>query len=95
MNNQTAIIKLLPSLEIAVCINELLRELQSRGDHILDYENCDMSLDHVEYHKAEDIDGEKFGDGSDNLYCFLRRYRNEYLPEDDGSYERCYISFQR
>ena len=94
MNNQTAIIKLLPSLEIAGCINELLRELQSRGDHILDYENCDMSLDHVEYHKAEDIDGEKFGDGSDNLYCFLRRYRNEYLPEDDGSYERCYISFQ-
>ncbi len=34
MNNQTAIIKLLPSLEIAVCINELLRELQSRGDHL-------------------------------------------------------------
>lgn len=56
MNNQTAIIKLLPSLEIAGCINELLRELQSRGDYILDYENCDMSLDHVEYHKAEDID---------------------------------------
>ena len=36
MNNQTAIIKLLPSLEIAGCINELLRELQSRGDYILD-----------------------------------------------------------
>lgn len=34
MNNQTAIIKLLPSLEIAGCINELLRELQSRGDHL-------------------------------------------------------------
>ena len=38
----------------------------------LDYENCDMSLDHVEYHKAEDIDGEKFGDVSDNLYCFFK-----------------------
>lgn len=35
-----------------------------------------MSLDHVEYHKAEDINGEKFGDGTDNLYCFF-----EEVPE--------------
>lgn len=69
---KTFLLELLPSLEIAGCINELLRELQSRGDYILDYENCDMSLDHVEYHKAEDIDGEKFGDASDNLYCFFK-----------------------
>ena len=48
MSKQIAIMKLLPSPEIAGCINELLRELQSRGDYILDYENCDMSLDHVE-----------------------------------------------
>lgn len=67
MSKQIAIMKLLPSLEIAGCINELLRELQSRGDYILDYENCDMSLDHVEYHKAEDIDGEKFGDLNEKL----------------------------
>ena len=60
MSKQIAIMKLLPSLEIAGCINELLRELQSRGDYI------------VEYHKAEDIDGEKFGDASDNLYCFFK-----------------------
>ena len=72
MSKQIAIMKLLPSLEIAGCINELLRELQARGDYILDYENCDMSLDHVEYRKAEDIDGEKFGDASDNLYCFFK-----------------------
>lgn len=72
MNKQAAILKLLPSLEIVSCINELLRELQSRGDYILDYENCDMSLDHIEYHKAEDTDGEQFGDGSDNLYCFFK-----------------------
>ena len=72
MSKQIAIMKLLPSLEIAGCINELLRELQSRGDHILDYENCDMSLDHVEYHKAEDVNEEKFGDVSDNLYCFFK-----------------------
>lgn len=72
MNKQAVILKLLPSLEIVSCINELLRELQSRGDYILDYENCDMSLDHIEYHKAEDTDGEQFGDGSDNLYCFFK-----------------------
>lgn len=72
MNKQAAILKLLPSLEIVSCINELLRELQSRGDYILDYDNCDMSLDHIEYHKAEDTDGEQFGDGSDNLYCFFK-----------------------
>ena len=71
MSKQVAIMKLLPSLEIAGCINELLRELQSRGDCILDYENCEMSLDHIESHKAEDIDGEKLGDGTDNLYCFF------------------------
>lgn len=61
MSKQIAIMKLLPSLEIAGCINELLRELQSRGDYILDYENCDMSLDHVEYHET------------DILYCFFKR----------------------
>lgn len=72
MNKQAAILKLLPSLEIVSCINEFLRELQSRGDYILDYENCDMSLDHIEYHKAEDTDGEQFGDESDNLYCFFK-----------------------
>lgn len=52
MSKQIAIMKLLPSLEIAGCINELLRELQSRGDYILDYENCDMSLDHIECHET-------------------------------------------
>lgn len=40
MSKQIAIMKLLPSLEIAGCINELLRELQSRGDCILDYETA-------------------------------------------------------
>lgn len=31
------------------------------GDHILDYENCDMSLDHIECHET------------DTLYCFFKR----------------------
>lgn len=71
MNSQVAVLKMLPSLDIIVVINELLRELQDRKCYILDYENCEMYLDRVEYHKSEDIDGEKFGDGSDNLYCFF------------------------
>lgn len=61
MSKQIAIMKLLPSLEIAGCINELLRELQARGDYILDYENCDMSLDHIECHETN------------TLYCFFKR----------------------
>ena len=65
-------LKVIKAFLLELLINELLRELQSRGDYVLDYENCDMSLDHVEYHKAEDIDGEKFGDVSDNLYCFFK-----------------------
>ena len=70
--DQIAKMKLLPSLEIAEVINGLLRELQSRREYILDYENCEMFLDHVEYHKEEDNNQESFGDGSDNLYCFFR-----------------------
>ena len=54
MNNQTAIIKLLPSLEIAGCINELLRELQSRGDHILDYPDKVSSAQLDEEAKAQE-----------------------------------------
>lgn len=65
MSKQIAIMKLLPSLEIAGCINELLRELQSRGDYILDYENCDMSLDHIECHET------------DTLYCFFLKERRK------------------
>lgn len=76
MNSQVAILKMLPSLDIVSAINELLRELQDRKEHILDYENCDMSLDRVEYHKAEDINGESFGDGSDNFYCFFEEIRD-------------------
>ena len=72
MNSQVAILKMLPSLEIVAAINELLRELQNRGDYVFDYENCDCSLDHIEYHKAEDIHGQKFGDGTDNLFCFFK-----------------------
>lgn len=72
MQNQIAVLKLQTSPEICSIINELLRELQDRKHYILDYENCDCHLDHIEYHKAEDIHGNKSGDGSDNFYCFFQ-----------------------
>lgn len=70
--NLIAAIKLQASPEICDVINELLQELRIREHPVLDYENPDCGLDHIEYHKAEDINGEKSGDGSDNLYCFFR-----------------------
>lgn len=42
---------------------------------ILDWENPDARLTHVEYHRADGIRGgrvvEGAGDKSDNLYCFF------------------------
>ncbi len=74
---ETSMIRLLPTLTLAQIINDLLREMQKRGDHILDYENADMYLDRIEYHagdRKEDackiIPGD--GDRSDNLYCFFK-----------------------
>lgn len=77
MMYETSMLRMLPTLTLAQVINDLLREMQSRGDHILDYENADMYLDRIEYHagdRKEDackiISGE--GDRSDNLYCFFK-----------------------
>lgn len=74
---ETSMIRLLPTLTLAQIINDLLREMQKRGDHILDYENADMYLDRIEYHAGDRkenackiIPGE--GDRSDNLYCFFK-----------------------
>ncbi len=74
---ETSMIRLLPTLTLAQIINDLLREMQKRGDYILDYENADMYLDRIEYHagdRKEDackiIPGD--GDRSDNLYCFFK-----------------------
>lgn len=70
-------LKELNSADIAECINDLLQELKHRGDYILDYENPDETLDHIEYHAAEGkLPWGKIrpatGDGSDNLYCFFK-----------------------
>lgn len=74
---ETSMIRMLPTLTQVQIINDLLREMQSRGDNILDYENADMYLDRIEYHAGDQkedackiIPGE--GDRSDNLYCFFK-----------------------
>ena len=69
-------LKLLPTMELITTVNELLSELDRREAYILDWENPDMYLNHLEYHCAGGAfsNGEKNpvrGDGSDNVYCFF------------------------
>ena len=69
-------LKLLPTMELITTANELLGELNKRKEYILDWENPDMYLNHLEYHCAGGAfsNGEKNpvrGDGSDNVYCFF------------------------
>ena len=69
-------LKLLPTMELITTVNELLGELNRRKAYIIDWENPDMYLNHLEYHCAGGafLNGEKNpvrGDGSDNVYCFF------------------------
>lgn len=69
-------LKLLPTMELITTVNELLGELNRRKAYILDWENPDMYLNHLEYHCAGGTfsNGAKNpvrGDGSDNVYCFF------------------------
>ena len=56
-------------------LNAILEILEARGVEILDWENPDARLTHVEYHGADGIRRgrvvEGTGDKSDNLYCFF------------------------
>ena len=76
MMYEASMLRMLPTLTITQVINDLLREMQHRGDRILDYENADMYLDRIEYHAGDRkeegnvIPGN--GDRSDNLYCFFK-----------------------
>lgn len=51
MLNQTEL-KLLPTMELITTANVLLEELNRRKAYILDWENPDMYLNHLEYHCA-------------------------------------------
>lgn len=65
-------IKSVPTLTMVQAINDMLRELQCRNDHILDYENPEMGLDRIEYHAGDGVREVGYGDRSDNLYCFFK-----------------------
>ena len=70
-------LKLLPTMELITTANELLTKLNRRKEYILDWENPDMYLNHLEYHCAGGVfsNGKKNpvrGDGSDNVYCFFK-----------------------
>lgn len=69
-------LKLLPTMELITTVNELLSELNKRKQCIIDWENPDMYLNHLEYHSASEIlpgggIAPARGDGSDNVYCFF------------------------
>ena len=69
-------LKLLPAMELITTINELLSELNKRKQYIIDWENPDMYLNHLEYHSAGGLlpgggINPARGDGSDNVYCFF------------------------
>ena len=77
MMYEISMLRMLPTLTLARIINDLLREMQSRGDRILDYENADTYLDRIEYHAADGKSGigmiePGVGDRTDNLYCFFK-----------------------
>lgn len=70
-------LKLLPQWDMILAVNILLDELNKRRCYILDYENPDMALNHLEYHAADGKRGIGLidpgqGDKSDNLYCFFK-----------------------
>lgn len=75
-------LKLLPTMELITTINELLGELNKRKQYIIDWENPDMYLNHLEYHSASGIlpgggIAPARGDGSDNVYCFFNEVEKD------------------
>ena len=75
-------LKLLPTMELITTVNELLSELNKRKQYVIDWENSDMYLNHLEYHSASGIlPGGGIvparGDGSDNVYCFFNEVEKD------------------
>lgn len=68
-------LKLLPTMKLIATVNTLLEELNKRKHYILDWENPDMYLNHLEYHTAASVHEEAIGDGSDNVYCFFEKVK--------------------
>ena len=68
-------LRLLPKWDMVLAVNVLLDELNKRDTPIVDWENPDMFIDHLEYHAADSIQNGKtvpgMGDKSDAIYCFF------------------------
>lgn len=85
-------LKLLPKWDMVLAVNTLLQELNSRECYLIDWENPDMYLDHIEYHSADSIWNGKavkgFGDRTDNIYTFYKMLKEpRHGRTDTGSTE--------
>lgn len=85
-------LKLLPKWDMVLAINTLLYELNARECYLIDWENPDMYLDHIEYHEADSIKNGRAvsgaGDKSDNIYTFYKMLKEpRYGRADTGSTE--------
>lgn len=85
-------LKLLPKWDMVLAVNALLHELNARECYLIDWENPDMYLDHIEYHEADSIkDGRSVsgvGDKTDNIYTFYKMLKEpRYGRTDTGSTE--------
>lgn len=85
-------LRLLPKWNMVIAVNILLEELNKRDAPIVDRENPDMFIDHLEYHAADSIQNGKtvpgMGDKSDAIYCFFKQLKEPiYEREDSGDSE--------
>ena len=73
-------LKLLPKWDMVLAVNTLLQELNSREYYLIDWENPDMYLDHIEYHAADSIKNGQavsgVGDKTDNIYTFYKMLKD-------------------
>ena len=85
-------LRLLPKWNMVLALNILLEELNKRDAPIVDWENPDMFVDHLEYHAADSIQNGKIvqgmGDRSDAIYCFFKQLKEPiYERKDPGDSE--------
>ena len=80
-------LKLLPKWDMVLAVNVLLEELNKRDTPIVDWENPDMFIDHLEYHAADSIQNGKtvpgMGDKSDAIYCFFKQLKEPRYGKED------------
>lgn len=80
-------LRLLPKWDMVLAVNTLLHELNARECYLIDWENPDMYLDHIEYHEADSIKNGRavsgVGDKSDNIYTFYKMLKEPRHGKED------------